>query len=220
MPAGKPNGVVITIHGGGWVHTGADMLALENKPAAIYRRAGWAVLNVDYRPGRDSITDVVSFYDQARKATGPSTPICASGQSAGGHLALLLAVQRPRLACAITEAGPATLTPIMAGGSSPETAAAARSVFSGPGGAALSPALGLRGYNGRVLAAYSTGDTVIPAGPQVAALRRLGIHSTLMPGAACQPTSSPATVWVHVCSTASAIHSWEHQQTRFLRTVA
>jgi hypothetical protein len=53
------------------------------------------------------LRDVVAFYDQVRSAFGG--PICAYGQSAGAHLAALLAVERPTLSCAVLDAGPVDL---------------------------------------------------------------------------------------------------------------
>jgi dienelactone hydrolase len=50
------------------------------------------------------VADVVAFYDAARRTYGSDAPICASGASAGGHLALLLATRRS-LYCVISRAG-------------------------------------------------------------------------------------------------------------------
>src|SRR4051794_16700310 len=81
--ARAPVGVVVTIHGGGWVSEGAIYQAAQ--PTVLYRRAGWATYNVDLRPGYLGIEDVVAAYDVVRHAVGPSVPICAAGQSSGGH---------------------------------------------------------------------------------------------------------------------------------------
>jgi acetyl esterase/lipase len=68
---------------------------------------GWVAAVVDYRAFADAPGDVVRAYDAAR-ARFPGLPICAYGESAGGQLALMLAVRRP-LACVIDAAGPVDL---------------------------------------------------------------------------------------------------------------
>jgi acetyl esterase/lipase len=208
----KPRGVIITIHGGGWIHTGPDLLAMEDGPVSLYRKAGWATLNIDYRPGRASITDVVRFYDQARRRFGRHTPICASGQSAGGHLAMLLAVERPRLACVISEEGPALLAPIAAGASSPETAKAARDVW-GSELAKMSPALRLKSYRGRVLASYSPADTIVPGAVQARALRASGADVTLV------RIPAGSVPWVHFSADTDALDEWRRAQLALLHSV-
>jgi acetyl esterase/lipase len=201
--AGRPaKGVVITIHGGGWVTTGRAVLAQQ--PTEPYRRAGWTTLNVDYRAGRDSYLDVLRFYDLARSTVGPGVPICAAGQSAGGHLAMMLAVYRPRLACVISEAGPATLPPLRDGQTTPNLLGVLRTRFSASDAVILSPAGRLRSYRGRILASYSLADPIIPGAPQAAALRAAArmsharIEVRLLPGAAPTVPPPPSMVpWVH-----------------------
>jgi dienelactone hydrolase len=45
-----------------------------------------------------------------RSALGASEKICATGISAGGHLALMLAANRPDVYCVVSQAGPTDLT--------------------------------------------------------------------------------------------------------------
>ena len=106
-PHGRPTGVVLVIHGGAWRASGPRTVALMDARARTFAGWGWAAAVVDYRAFADSPGDVVRAYDTARERY-PSLPICAYGESAGGHLALMLAVRRP-LRCVIDAAGPVDL---------------------------------------------------------------------------------------------------------------
>lgn len=106
-----PKGVMIVIHGGGWYHVGAADVAAMRNEANRWRERGWSTVNIDYRACGQSVDDVLWFYDAVRARSG-STPICATGSSAGGHLALLLAARRPDVACVISQGGPTDLTTI------------------------------------------------------------------------------------------------------------
>ena len=102
----SPVGVMLVIHGGGWSQNGAAMVAVMRGDADRWRARGWRTLNLTYRPCNASLADVQRFYDEARTRWGTTVPYCATGASAGGNLALLLAASRSTLACAIDEAGP------------------------------------------------------------------------------------------------------------------
>ena len=104
MPQGRPTGFVVVIHGGSWIFTGPRTLALEAGNVRWFTSLGWAVYNVDYRPGWLSVVDVVAAYDHLR-SLHPDAPICAYGESAGGQLAMLLAASRPSLRCVISAGG-------------------------------------------------------------------------------------------------------------------
>ena len=112
MPEGReqPRGVVIAIHGGGWTGVGADKLRAMDGDTLRWNERGWAVLNIDYRAGSDSVEDVMDFHDAVRDWVGPNTRIGATGQSAGAHLALSIAQRRPDLDFAVSHAGPTDLT--------------------------------------------------------------------------------------------------------------
>src|SRR5690349_440691 len=112
--AAATRGVMITIHGGAWISSGAQAMRAEAPDAARYAAQGWLVDNIDYRPGRYALRDTLAAYDSLRRAH-PRLPICASGESSGGHLALMLAARRPGLACAISKAGPTDLVHFPAG---------------------------------------------------------------------------------------------------------
>ena len=107
MPVlGNPRGVVIAIHGGSWFGVGEERLATMDDEVARWNARGYAVLNTSYRAGRESVVDVVRVYDAVRSWQGNGIPIGAIGASAGGHIAMILAAQRPDLAFVVSEAGP------------------------------------------------------------------------------------------------------------------
>lgn len=101
----RPHGVMIVVHGGAWTMTGPAALAQARPEAEAWQAEGWATANVDYRPCGHSLEDVVALYDLIRAKVG-DTPICLTGESAGGHLALLVAALRPDVACVIGRAAP------------------------------------------------------------------------------------------------------------------
>jgi dienelactone hydrolase len=112
MPTGTyagtaPKGTMLIFHGGGWHET--DGLAGVRGEADRWRARGWRTVNASYRACGQSATDALWFYDQVRVLWG-TMPTCVAGQSAGGHLALLVAAWRPDVACVIDEAGPADPT--------------------------------------------------------------------------------------------------------------
>jgi acetyl esterase/lipase len=109
LPLAEPRGWVIVIHGGGWQTEGRSSVDGEGYAAEFFQRHGWGTYNIDYRAGPLSLPDVLSAYDWLRHRVGHRATICAWGSSAGGNLALLLAVWRRRLACVISEAGPTDL---------------------------------------------------------------------------------------------------------------
>ena len=113
-PRGASRGTILMIHGGAWYLVGAGAAESMHPDVLRLRHAGYTVVNVDYRPGKDSLTDVVADYD-ALVARGHKR-ICAYGTSAGGHLALELATFRRRLRCVIAHAAPTDLANVGADG--------------------------------------------------------------------------------------------------------
>jgi len=101
LPASTPRGVVLLVHGGYW-QAGYD-LHLEDAVAVDLVAAGWAVWNLDYRAVGDSggwpttFTDVAVGADHlavaAREHELSLAKVVAVGHSAGGALALWLAVR-------------------------------------------------------------------------------------------------------------------------------
>lgn len=105
----RAKAIMIVIHPGGWYRVGKEVVAVDGRPMADrWRNAGWQTVNIDYRPCAQSIGDVLWFMRRIRQLHA-DTVICATGSSAGGHLAMLLATMRPDLACAISHAGPTDL---------------------------------------------------------------------------------------------------------------
>jgi acetyl esterase/lipase len=222
----KPKGVVMVIHGGGWVNTGPALVAQQRPTADWYQRHGWKTMNVDYRPGVDSIKDVVRFYDRARHLSGKNTPIVAQGQSAGGNLAMLLATRRPRVAGVISEGGPAAVGPLLAGGTDAPNLAAVRQVFNPATAREFSPAEHLGAYHGRILAAYSPQDQVIPMGPQLRALNRArrttraNIQTVQVPGTVGAVPPAGASHWVHLNVRNEDLRALQKRQAQFLTALA
>ncbi len=106
-PDGRPRGVVILVHGGGWVDVGPGQMEFVRRTLSPHWLArGWATVISGYRGCRQSIDDVLALYDLVRARVGPSTPIGVVGESAGGHLALLLAAERGDLAFVAARAAP------------------------------------------------------------------------------------------------------------------
>jgi acetyl esterase/lipase len=103
-------GELIVVHGGAWWLVGPGAVETARPAAQRFASQGWDVQLIDYAAGPDSLPDVVAFYDSERERLGPSYPICAYGESAGGQLALMLAGERPELNCVIAAAAPTDLT--------------------------------------------------------------------------------------------------------------
>ena len=115
-PGQKPKGVIIGIHGGGWKSNGRHTLApVDKSDLERWRKRGWITVNIDYRPGADSMKDVLAFHDAVRDWQGPDVRLGATGQSAGGHLAMMMAAKRPGTATrkpvefVVSEGGPTDL---------------------------------------------------------------------------------------------------------------
>lgn len=171
LAGGRPRGVMIVLHGGTWQMYGPGAMESTRDDADRWRGRGWRTVLGDYRPCADSIDDVVALFDRVREVYGSARPICVTGQSAGGHLALLLASVRPQVACVVSEAGPADLTKLAgqvatARDGSPSTIIPVQlsnvtvSAFGADRQAQISPTK--RGVAGRVLFGIAASDAGIP----------------------------------------------------------
>jgi acetyl esterase len=100
-PDGAVAGVVVHLHGGGFVFND-----IEVHDAAVRRlanRVGIAVLSVDYsRPPEhpfpaapDDVDKVIAHLDHNAAGLGVGGPMYAHGDSAGGNLALVAALRHP-----------------------------------------------------------------------------------------------------------------------------
>jgi acetyl esterase/lipase len=184
QPTGKFAGkkgkrVMILIHGGGWYITGHNALAAERPFANAWRSRGWTTVNIDYRACQSSVGDVVHMYDLVRANVGPNVPICLQGESAGGHLALMVASARPDVACVSVAGTPTDLAYIAkqganeaaAGNGAPgiakgsaKTRNYAIAAFGKANLGTSSPTTYAHNIRARVLIATAAGDELIPYG--------------------------------------------------------
>lgn len=208
-----PKALVMVIHGGGW--KGLDRKAFEAElPVARGLHAlGYASLTVDYRRGALGLTDVEHFYDQARRRVGPHVPICAVGGSAGGHLALMLAVRRPSLTCVISLGGPTDLTALRG---LPRYRASYGLVvrrFGRQRLAAFSPALHARSIRASLLLIYASNDPAVPVSQGIEMARAAPrAHLIVLP-----PGPTP---FVHSTVDTTRLRAADRQEAAFLARMA
>jgi len=114
-PHGQPRGVVLVLHSGGWDSGDGDKWLADVRPAARrMNRRGWIAVNYSYAAGSASLRDVRAEFRRIRRRW-PRLPVCAYGESSGGHLALMLAARYRTLACAITMGAPTDLFTLRGG---------------------------------------------------------------------------------------------------------
>ncbi|MDR6173261.1 acetyl esterase [Nocardioides zeae] len=100
-PADARPGVVVHLHGGGFVLNDVDVHDAAVRTFA--NRAGIAVLSVEYRrppehrfpAAPDDVDTVVAWLDAHAEAEGLAGPTVVHGDSAGGNLALVAALRHP-----------------------------------------------------------------------------------------------------------------------------
>lgn len=107
-----PRGVMLVVHGGGWSINGVGAVQASRGEADRWRARGFETVTLTYRGCAQAFNDTAWFYDHARTWFGATAKICATGASAGGHLALMLAARRPDVYCVVSEAGPTDLQTI------------------------------------------------------------------------------------------------------------
>jgi acetyl esterase/lipase len=179
-PAERP--YVLLIHGGSWYRTDRVMVGRVEANRPRLHAWGYATDVVRWRPRRQAFPDVLAAYDRLRLRVGAATPICAWGQSAGAHMALMLAVRRPDVACVVSEAAPTDLKRLDA-----KLRRRAHDAF-GTALARWSPAF----YRllTPTLLEQATNDRLIPFG-QMAAMHRAAPHSEAL---VLSPGTTP---WIH-----------------------
>lgn len=93
LPKGAPQGVILFIHGGGWVLGALD--DYDTYMSALADRAGFAVLGIDYRlapehpfpAGLEDCEAVLTQLLEGNIADIPPGPVVIAGDSAGANLA-------------------------------------------------------------------------------------------------------------------------------------
>jgi acetyl esterase/lipase len=173
----KAKGVMMVIHGGGWTVAGRPVVAALRGRAAAWRDRGWITVNTTYRACAPSADDVLAAFD-ATAAAYPDRPICISGESAGAHLALLIAARRPGVACVIGTGAPTALDqlgsetaydPFTGGqqGKGPQLEQGwATAAFGASQLPALSPAEHAENLTAKVLLGVAAQDNLIPVAQQ------------------------------------------------------
>jgi acetyl esterase/lipase len=171
-------GVLLLFHGGGWYSNGGGAAEALRGEADRWRARGWRTVNSSYRPCGLTVSDALLLYDRVRATFGSTLPLCTFGHSAGGHVALMVAVSRsPGVRCVVDDAGPtdAATLPTQgaydpAGGTQTNSSKAVYNVMGAAFGfenlLRYSPAQfagsSLRGI--RILAASAAQDSVVPYG--------------------------------------------------------
>lgn len=98
VPAGSPRGVIIYYHGGGWVIGALDEFDTLGRNLA--ERSSCTVLLVDYRlapearypaASDDAFAALTWVADNLASLAAPGVPVVVMGDSAGGHLATVVA---------------------------------------------------------------------------------------------------------------------------------
>jgi acetyl esterase/lipase len=165
-PRGKPRGVMLIFSGGAWLAPPPTEIETTRHYEERYVKLGWVAVNVGYRPGGEqSFADVTRAYDRAKREH-PDVPICAVGESAGGHLALMLAIER-ELDCIEPVGAPVDLT----GGLPRILEKTAESVFGKDELERWSPLLRSDELRGRVMIVHAQNDKAVPVS-QARALKR------------------------------------------------
>jgi acetyl esterase/lipase len=125
-PASARAGIVV-LHPGAWWLRAPDALAVELPQAQRFAALGLLAADVDYRNGVFGIGDVRRAYDRLARRLPAGAPICVFGESAGGHLGLLLAETRA-VACVAARA-PVVTPSLLAADGDPATYAFAQAAF-------------------------------------------------------------------------------------------
>ncbi len=100
-PDGRVEGLVVHLHGGGFVLNDVEVHDAAARRLAL--RSGQAVLSVDYRrppehrfpAAPDDVDTVMAWLDEQGAARGLDAPTSVHGDSAGANLALVAALAHP-----------------------------------------------------------------------------------------------------------------------------
>lgn len=105
-------GRVIIVHGGGWRASTPAYVSAIQPVAHAFQHAGFSTTIATYHAGRRSLKDVLEIYDH-RHERRPKQPLCLYGESAGGHLALMVAERRSSARAVIAQAAPPDLRALL-----------------------------------------------------------------------------------------------------------
>lgn len=200
--------VVVVIHGGSWLLVGPAAMRSIDPAVERWRRRGYSVVSVDYRPGKDGLTDIGLALDEVHRKRG-SRRLCLYGESAGGHLALLLASKRRDVNCVIASAAPLDLTRL-----GDELAPIATFLF-GPDKPLMeewSPLERMNTAKAAVMLQAAVDDPVVPIAQQRDFLRRYPktTHFFLLPG---------SQRWQHGTASPNALVRAERSEAEFAARV-
>ena len=209
----KPRAALILIHGGGWSGIDREQFRATLAQGPLYESLGFGTLTVDYRSGAAGMTDLERFYDETRKRVGPDVPICAIGSSAGGHMALMLAVREPDLACAVDLAGPTDLAALADQPGGEETLEIATNEFGEENLERFSPVLHASDIRARLFVAGAANDPLLPTA-QIEEIAKA------VPGAETVVLPAGDLMWVHSPVDPTAKQAMDQALGQFLDQVA
>jgi acetyl esterase/lipase len=177
-----PRALLILLPGGGWRGPDRAAFAATVASSQVFQGFGYGTLTVNYRRGEQGIEDVARSYREARRRVGPRLPICAIGSSAGGHVALMLAVVERDVACVIDIAGPTDLAALARQPNGRAAAELAADAFGRDRLAALSPARHASRISAHVLVVLAEGDPLVPVSQgRRLATRKPGVRVIVLP---------------------------------------
>jgi dipeptidyl aminopeptidase/acylaminoacyl peptidase len=161
-PAGvNPTGVMLLIHGGGWQPSPSGYEEQKGSAPTLWAQ-GYATVAVAYDAGAKGFKQIVAVYKEARRQF-PGLPICASGISAGGNFALMLAAREPDLDCVLASAAPTDLAQLAAQDpEADESYQAAIDAFGSDGLAKFSPLRFASKIKAKTMLVFSATDPVVP----------------------------------------------------------
>jgi acetyl esterase/lipase len=207
-PAAAPVAVMV-VHGGAWIFDEHGYFVATRPTAERYARE-YRTFNVGYAAGGRSVGDVVAAYDRVRASVGPDEPICVSGESAGGQLAMMLAEARD-VACTISAAGPSDLT--IPTNQALQGAAAAAFGYQSENLAAASPRLHTDTFRGRLLLVHAVNDPMVP-------LQQSQLMAQALPGAELVELADGPANFVHRQVDPAALTDFYRRERAFIAEAA
>lgn len=205
-PCRPAHTAVLVIRGGGWRAVGPVRVQSMRPVAEHFARNGHRALSLGYRSGMQGLLDVLFHHDLLRLRIGPETPICAYGESAGGHFALMLALVRD-IECVSAVAAPLDLTRYP---SSSTVRRAAREAFGEERLAQLSPLQRTSELRARAMLVLGEGDRYI--NPDHA-----HEFASQVPGTRVVHVASGDEPWVHGSADADSLRRYRLAELAFLR---